>query len=158
VKAGFTVIEFIVVMAIIATLFGLGGVLLLSVQRQASITNTANKLVVDIKEQQLKAMVGDTGGSETASPSGIYFYPDKYILFRGDSFDSADPSNFVTNLDYGLQFSQINLFENQIKFTPGSGEILGFVSGSDNVVLKNTTNTDSKTVKINSLGVVVNMD
>ena len=157
-NSGVTIVELLVVMGILAVIFGTSSILLLGSQKKASLNSSINRLVVDLKEQQLKAMVGDTGGSGVASPSGVYFNKTNYVLFRGQTFNSADPSNYVTNLDYGFQFSPINLVNSQIQFTPVTGTVSGYLVNSDNFSLTDPNTNEQKTIKINKLGAVISIN
>ena len=155
---GLTVIELLVVLSMLAVLLSFSSVFLLGVQRKGLLTNTINRLVIDIREQQLKAMVGDTGGTGFASGSGIYFSPTSYVLYPGTAYDPLSSSNYTTNLEGGLEFNPINFPGSQLHFTSNTGTVSGYIDNSDTIVLKNSNDTDQKTVKINRLGVVISIN
>jgi prepilin-type N-terminal cleavage/methylation domain-containing protein len=149
-KRGFTLVELIVVMSILATLLTFVTLDVLGSQRKVSVTSSANLLISDLAAQQLRAMAGGNGG-------GIFFGDHSYTLFSGINYSSSDANNFIVNLDPNIQL--INSFSgSRINFASGSGEISGFVAGSDTVVLQNMFSRDKKTVKLNRLGVVVKVN
>lgn len=156
-NAGFTLVELIVVIGILATLLTFVTLDVLGSQRKASITSSANLLISDLATQQLKAMAGANGGASVASPSGIFFGNHSYTLFSGVTYRSTDPNNFVVNLDSNIEI--ISSFSGSlINFASGSGEIAGFVPGYDTIVLENTFSRDKKTIKLNRLGVVTSIN
>lgn len=127
----FTLIEFIVVAGIIAVLSAFITVNLLVSRQSASQQSTLNSLLADIKNQQLKAMT-------TAGFFGLYFESNRYTLFSGSAYSAPDPQNFVVSLDPSLTLSAT--FPSSILvFSAGSGEITGFVAGSDSLTLGTET-------------------
>src|SRR4030043_1020291 len=94
---GFTLIELMVVMAIFALITCFGALNLVNLQTKSSLASDVNTLVSDIKEQQIKTMVGDMGGTASQIEFGIYFESNRYTLFRGASY-SSNPSNFPIDL------------------------------------------------------------
>jgi len=152
-RAGFTLPELLIVMAILSILFGFMTPNLLHFRQRSVLNTTVDTLVTDLKSQQNKAMVGDTEGSGTISDYGVYFETNRYILFRGSSYDPLAPSNFSINLDPSLTFSSINLPSSRVVFSKGSGET-GLVSGSDTITLTDSTNSDQKIIKINIYGAI----
>src|SRR4051812_23621187 len=77
-QSGFTLPEVIVVKAIMLTLLGLSSVSLAGVSRTTSIGSTVDAFIADVKEQQVKAMVGDTEGSGSAASYGVHFEGTSY--------------------------------------------------------------------------------
>lgn len=143
---GFTLIEVIVVTSIIAILLGFITISLTSSQQSASLTSVEEILLVDLKQQQLKAMIGDTEGRETADPYGIHFDSNQYVLFHG-TYSAGNASNSIINLANNMQFnnSGFNIIFNKI-----SGEIPATVI----IELQDNTNSKSKKIYLNTLGVV----
>src|SRR5579862_4938386 len=98
---GFTAIEIILVMSIVAILLGLVTVNLFKFQHKSQLSATVASFLADYKEQQIKAMVGDTSGTATPAAYGVHFETTSYTLFRG----SYGTTNFTVNLPGGTQFS-----------------------------------------------------
>ena len=81
IQAGFTFIELIVSMAIFSLLVGLATISLSNVERTSSLASEVNRLLPDVKEQQIKAMSGDTEGGGVVSDYGIRFSSNSYTLY-----------------------------------------------------------------------------
>ena len=156
--SGFTLPEIIVVIGVMMVLLSLSSVNLLSIYGKTSLGTKVSTLVSDLKQQQLKSMVGDTEGESSADSYGIYFEQNRYILFKGTSYSGSDPLNFAINLDSDLQFSTIAFPQSQIVFSQGSGEITGYASDSNTVTLTNIRTSDVKTLELNRYGVVVSVN
>lgn len=151
---GFTLIELLVSIGIIMILLAFSSLSLLRVQYQASANTTLSTLINDLRSQQTKAMTGDTEGRGTSANYGVYFEADRYTLYHGDTFIPGDAGNFVIMLSPQVRFSNITLPGSLISFTKASGEVVDYVSGSDNVSLDNLLDNSSKTLHFNWLGVV----
>lgn len=142
---GFTLVEYILVMAIFLILAGLITLNLTSTKQTVSLSTTVDALIADMREQQLKAMVGDTEGSGSGSASnyGIHFGTNTYTLFRG----TYGTGNFSVNLGDQIQVATPGA---EVVFSKGTGEI-----GSPfQVSLKDMTNPNKKTITLNRYGVV----
>lgn len=152
-QRGFTLVELAVVTFIILTLLGLIIVSLSRSQQTASLNSTEQILEVDLKQQQLKAMLGDTEGRGNSSQYGIYFDSNQYVLFQGIAYSSSDTSNSVINLDSNMQFNNPGT---KIIFKKISGEITD--DSITNIVLLDTTNGSIKTIIINKYGVITGVE
>jgi prepilin-type N-terminal cleavage/methylation domain-containing protein len=120
-QRGFTLIELIIVMSIIGILLGFSTINLSRSQQSASLNAVEQILLSDLRQQQLKAMVGDAEGRAASDSYGIHFDSNKYVLFHG-TYSEGEPSNSVINLDSNMQF---NNPEYDIVFSRLSGEIAG---------------------------------
>ncbi len=156
-RSGFTFIELIVGMGVFATLVGLATVNLLGVQRKSSLTATIDTLIADIKEQQIKAITGDTFGGGQSS-YGIYFGPGQYVLFAGGTYHPNDSTNAMIPLDTNVVFSSINFPDTSVVFASGSGEIINFNSQAHTVTLLQVHSGEGKTIDINRYGVVTSVN
>lgn len=155
-QAGFTLTELIVVMGIMATLFGFATVRLLGVQQKPQLNTVVSTLVSDLKSQQLRAMTGDGGGTGSALSYGIIFSESQYTLFRGSVFSPTDPGNFTVSLLTPIKLTT-GLTDNTIVFNKGNGEIINFSSGGNIISVKNTLSSEQKDIMVNSLGTVVSV-
>ena len=142
---GFTLIELIIAMGIFAIITGLVTINLLGAQHTASIDSTVTTLIADIKQQQIKAMAGDTEGRGATDQYGVHFDANKYVLFHG-SYNAMDNANFVVNLEGSLNFTG----SGDIIFLKGSGEN----SGLNAIVIKDSLTNRQKTININNYGVI----
>lgn len=149
---GFTLIEVALVMGIFAILASFATVNLLGTQRSADLNSTSTTIIADIKQQQARSMLGDTGGGSSAIVHGIYFESSRYTLFIGSTYNPTEPTNFVVDLSGGLTLST-TFPTSQVIFNLQSGEINGFASGSSSVTLT-TTGGQARTLTFNKYGVV----
>ncbi|MBI2641882.1 type II secretion system protein [Candidatus Roizmanbacteria bacterium] len=157
-KNGFTLPELIVVIGVFGLLVGLAITNVVRSQYKASLESTVSIVIGDIKNQQLKAMVGDTEGRTTNDSYGIFFATNEYTLFHGPTYDSVDSSNYTINLEDKIQFTDVVFPQTQIVFASGSGEVASFVSGSNSFAITNRLNGEKKTITINALGVITGVN
>lgn len=156
-NSGFTFVEVVVMMGVALILFGLTTTSLLNTQHQVSLDLTVDEFIADLKEQQIKAMIGDTEGRTATDTHGVYFTTNSYTVFHG-TYSSGESSNFTVTLPESLRFSIINLPGSQIVFEQGSGEIAGFVNGQNTVTLLDAAGGMNKTVTVNKYGVITGVN
>ncbi|OGH47224.1 MAG: hypothetical protein A3A51_01700 [Candidatus Levybacteria bacterium RIFCSPLOWO2_01_FULL_39_10] len=153
-NSGFSLIELIVVLGILLTLFGFIVIGLSTSQRRFSVTSARDTLISDIASQQTKSMNSISG----SSAYGIYFQPGKYTLFKGETYSASDPENFEVELGENLEFSQVTFPAATIIFATKSGEISGFLDGANIITIRDVQNIDSTTVTINRYGVITDIN
>jgi prepilin-type N-terminal cleavage/methylation domain-containing protein len=153
---GFTIVEVIIVLGILSLLFAIATLSILNI-RVLTTNNTSITVVVsDLKNQQVKAMSGDTEGRGVPDNYGMKILSDKYILFHGSSYNPSDSTNFSVPVDTGNQFS--STFPNtSVVFASSSGELVGFVQGQDTITISNINTGQSKTVRLNKYGTVTSI-
>lgn len=152
-QRGFTLVELAVVTSIFVTLLGFITISLVRSQQTASLTSIEEILVADLKQQQLKAMIGDTEGRATSDSYGIHFDSNRYVTFHGTTYSSADTSNSFFNLASNMQFNNSGT---KIIFKTTSGEITD--DSISSIVLRDITNGNTKTIKMNQYGVIKEVD
>jgi len=152
-QKGYTAIEVALVTGLVLILVGLSTTNLLKFQHTTQVSSTINSFLADYKEQQIKAMVGDTQGSGATSNYGVHFETSSYTLFR----NTYGTTNFTINLPADMQFST-TLPGSQIIFSKGSGSVSGFVSGQNTITIRNTADNSQKTITINQFGVVTGVN
>ena len=138
---GFTLIELILAISIIAILFGLSTMNLLHAQNSTTVTTVEETLISDLKSQQTKAMNGtDSGGS-----FGIHFSSDStYTLFQGTSYDPSSGSNSPITID-AITFSG-----NDVVFSSINGE-----TTATTITVAHTNGLETKTIQLNKYGAVI---
>jgi len=149
-RKGFTFIEIMIVMVVTMTLLTLATISLISLQQHTLTDTSLEKLLSDIKFQQIQAM----NGAGSAQKFGIHFDTSAYTLFSGDTYLVSDPSNFVVTLDGGITISSVTFPQSEIIFEKGSGEVEGFIEGSNTVSLYDSSGGGTVIVTLNKLGVV----
>ncbi|OGK24749.1 hypothetical protein A3D76_06975 [Candidatus Roizmanbacteria bacterium RIFCSPHIGHO2_02_FULL_37_9b] len=157
--SGFSLPELLIVLTIMGILFSLTGINLLGAYGKNTLSTTISTLQADLKQQQLKAMVGDTEGQPSPNDYGIYFPAAglTYILFQGNSFSETNPTNFSVNLNDDLQFTSIFVKDSQIIYAKGSGEFSNYENNLDYVTLRNINTDETKTIRFNQFGTVINI-
>jgi len=148
----FSFVELLVIMAIITTLIMISSISLFPLQQKVSLSTTIQSLISDIKQQQVKSMNGE-------SYQGIYFSEgqNNYVLFSGATYSAINTTNFTINLGDQITVNSIDFAGRQIIFLPGSGEIEGFITANDTIVLTNTVSGEVKTVSFNKFGIITNV-
>jgi prepilin-type N-terminal cleavage/methylation domain-containing protein len=154
-QRGYTLVELMVVIGILLVVMGFLTINLLRSQEKASVTATINILESALREQQMKAMSGDTEGRSTASEYGVKFFSDRYVLFHGVSYDPSDAANFPTILEGTLQFAT-TLTNNEVIFSRGSGEVVGGQGGD--ITLQSGSQNEQAILHLNKYGVVSGLD
>lgn len=149
---GSTLIELILVMGIFSTLVGITLLSLLNILHKNSLAANVNVFTADLKQQQLRAMVGEgDSGSTTIYQRGVYLQATSYTLFRGSGYVSADANNFSVALSTNTQFTVPN---STILFEKGSGEI----GSAATVTFKDINDNSQKAITINKYGVVTGIN
>lgn len=151
-QKGFTLVEIILTMGLFAVLAGFVTINLIRPQAKSSVDNITNSVVAEIKGQQLNTMYADAQGGTSASKYGVYFENNKYILFKGNSYVSADPDNLSYDLPQGVEFIAINLPSSQIIFDQLSGEVGNYDPGNNNIQVKHSAEGTVVTISINEYG------
>ncbi|MDQ5900760.1 MAG: hypothetical protein QG600_338 [Patescibacteria group bacterium] len=149
---GFTFVELLLVMSVIAILTTFVSLALVNSRASTSLETVSSTFMADFKNQQVKAMSGDTEGRGMPDHYGIYFDSDAYILFHGSSYNSSDDDNFSVPMDNSVTIS--TTFANDtVHFATQSGEITGFSEGQNTVTFSDASVTKSKTFIVNKYGV-----
>ncbi len=151
-KSGFTIIEVLVVSAILAVLVTISVQSFFSIQKKTDVDGAVNEFTAVIKLAQSRTLA-----SENEGQYGVYINtsptPHQYIMFKGTSYTLRDPAyDTVYPLPKTVEFFGISLGGgNEIVFSKLTGE--SGVSGT--VSLRNKADTtQSKTVYVTNSGVI----
>ncbi len=155
---GFSLVEVLVIIAIFALLSGLATISLLNAEHKASLQGQLLTLIADTKQQQVKAMQGDTEGRTSPDYYGVHFTTDSYTIFHGTSFNPNDMSNLTFVLDPTFQFIHIGFTNGNLIFIPLSGEVYGYSSITNSVTLEDTSTNQQKQLQFNYLGVLTQIN
>jgi prepilin-type N-terminal cleavage/methylation domain-containing protein len=143
-QRGFTLIELLIVTGIIAILL----IILLSristFGGQINLDTSAQKIV-----STLESARNQTLASEDESVYGVHFETNKYILFKGATYDPLDTNNKVFDL------SNVEIYDTSV--TGGSdvvfARVRGTTSNEGDIKVRLTADTSkTKTIVINPLG------
>jgi prepilin-type N-terminal cleavage/methylation domain-containing protein len=137
-RGGFTVIELMVSIGIMAVLFALATVNITRLPSSTAQATNIDTLLTDLRSEQTRAMTGFSADS-----FGVAFGTTSYTLLS---------DNFVVDLDPNLEFIDNNYFGGQVTFAAGSGDILNYSQGSDNVSVKNNMTGEVKVIRLDKYG------
>lgn len=153
---GFTLIEIIVVSAVVLILLAFASVNLFNIPTSSSIDATVDTVAEDLKTQQIKAMAGDTEGRGIPDKYGMYITPSSYTVFHGSTYNPNDTANFRSDLPAGYSLST-TLPNSIVIFAAGSGEILNFSNNQNTITVKNDATGKQKTIFLNTYGTITNI-
>jgi len=145
-KKGFTLIETLIVIAIIGILAVFSVPFYYSFQTRSQLDSTLPEIVQTLRRAQSRAM-----DREDEKDFGVHFESDKFVLFRDAPYDPGDTYNEVFDLPASLEIYNISL-------SGGGSEVVfnklkGDTENYGNVSLR-IKNGDSKTILINKEGVI----
>jgi len=156
-KKGFTLMEFIVVIAIFSLLAYLASVSFVKMQKSRLLKDNVWKISSVLRQAQSKAVSGE-GINGSHLRFGVLFNDDYYQEFASltDFSNRQTDYDFVTDLPSSLIFTDFNLPDtclianDCIIFSP----IEGSPSASGNIKLENQVDSEKKTIEINEQGKV----
>ena len=153
-QKGFTLIEFLLVMSIFSVLAGIATVNLFSFQNKSQLNTVFNTFVADLRDQQAKAMSGDTNGTGVIDNYGIRFDAAnfRYTLYKG-TYSATDSANFSVSYPNTLQITT-TFPSSQVNFAKGSGEVVSYASTSATITLRDTMTNSQKVIQLNRYGVI----
>ncbi len=100
---GFTLIELIIVFAIMSIIAVLALISVRQFSKDDALSSQADKIIRILRLAQNKTLA-----SEGKSSFGVHFEVDKFILFKGDAFVDGAPDNEVNLLPSDLEMAEIN--------------------------------------------------
>lgn len=156
-QLGFTVIELVVVMGILATLMAMTTINLLGLQRRNHLSTSVSTLVTDFYLQRQRSMDGATQGRNSADSYGVRFESDRYILFHGNSYSENDPDNVSMPYAAPMSMSSTTFPNSVVVFAKGSGQIVGFTAGQNTLTLTNTSSNEQVTLSWNQYGTITSV-
>lgn len=142
---GFTFVEMLVSIGILGIIYALATINISPLPSNTLQSTDLDTLISDIRAQQSLAMSG-------GSPYGVHFEQGSYTLFKGASYSQGGESNFVINLDPGINFTGITLPSSVLVFSAGSGDVTGYIAGQDMFTLISNSTSKSSVIKINKYG------
>ncbi|MBI3380279.1 type II secretion system protein [Candidatus Gottesmanbacteria bacterium] len=155
-QRGFTLVEVIIALLIFSSLVTMVIINLLNVKHKASLSDSIDTFINNLKSQQLKAMVGDTEGNNTKDNIGIYLTTNKYTDFYG-TLNLSSSTNLDINFDDNIQIISTTFPSSQIIFLSGSGDISGAI-GNNTITMKNSLSSEQKIITVNKYGIVTSVN
>lgn len=117
-QKGLSLIELLVVVSVIIILIGLAFISYRLFEKGTELEVTAQNILVTLKLAQTKTLA-----SEGASQYGVHFENNKYILFKGDTYQEGAVENKIYQLPKRLEIYNIDLADggNDVIFKRISG-------------------------------------
>ena len=154
VNAGFTLIELLLVIGIISVLLAIGALLSMNLIPRASLTAQSNTVTADLRQQQLKAMMGGRSShQEVASTFGVHISDHAYTLFTGEQYDPNADGNLVMVVEEPNQISS-SFPNNTIIFSAGSGEIANYNAQQCSITIEDASLGETITLTLNQYGII----
>lgn len=153
-KRGFSLIEISLVMGLVALLLGYMSLNVLNGRNKADLNTVKDTFATDFKNQQTKAMAGDTEGRGTPDTYGIYINSNSYTLFHGSTYTPTEASNFKIDMPNGVSLST-TFPQSKIVFAQGSGEITPFSDSTNTIRISNTSTNETRTIQVNKYGAII---
>lgn len=122
-RAGFTLIEILIVLGILAILSGFGLVASLDAYRGYSFRNERNTMVSVLQKARSQAISNICLGSgcTDGKPHGVAFQAGQYIIFQGSGYAARDQAvDQIVAVNYALTFAPGSLPE--VVFSQLSGD------------------------------------
>ena len=148
---GFTLIELVVVVALVVLFVGLAIPALRVAQKGSELEDTAELLVAVLRLAQNRTL-----GSEGASQYGVFFdtstSPDRYILFKGSSYAARDVAvDEVNTLPASVEIAGTTLPGTETVFQ----KVSGTASGAGSITLRLVLNPEkAEEVYISTSGAI----
>lgn len=120
-NAGFTFVELLISMAIVAVIMSFAAMSLSNLIPKAQLRTAVSQLMVDVQNQQYLAMIGQTDPDQ-GQAKGVYFQDQSYTVFNGTSYEVDNPSNFQVSIPETAIIRNVTLPDDTLIFSPLSGE------------------------------------
>lgn len=149
---GFTYIELIVVMGIVALLSTLVTVVSMSAMTRSQVHAQIDLLLSDVAYQQQLA-ANRVISSEENQHYGVYFYEDGYILFEGEVYEPDKSTNQHVELPIGMKITSINLPQQQLAFSEKTGFVMNWQASQSGIIVTSPLGKTTA-LTINRYGVI----
>jgi len=159
-ETGFTLIELILVISLLGIILSLTTVNLFGPISKTNLNSVSTDILSVLREAQNKSMATDTDGGPTSTSYGVHFESSSYILFKGTTYVSSDPTNLVVNIPSSFTATPTLPCPsppgdcNNIVFQKISGGLLNFDELNNTVCVSDNSTNKQKLLTVNFAGVV----
>lgn len=153
-QRGFTLVEVVIVGAIMGMMFILSTQSLFGGIRSATLDQVSASVVRDMNTQQTRAMQGLVSPTGSVVDYSVRFEHDRYIVYPGSVYDASNTLNQTELLEPSMRFTVIGVPDQSVTYARGNGSVRGYIDGADYVILSDTETGSSVTLRINSAGVI----
>lgn len=157
---GFSLVELMIVIALLTVVLILTTVNLFKPVSKAKIDSTSSDLTSLLREAQNKAINTERESGITSDEYGVHFEINKYILFKGATYDPNGSDNFEVYTPENLTLTP-NLpcpsppgECNNVVFKRISGEVVSFDNSKNTVCLAENATNKKVLLTVNFVGVV----
>lgn len=153
-KKGFTLVELLVVIGIVAVIFSLSALAVLNIQRSRLLESNSWAIVSLLRQAQNQALNGVSVDGTNQVNFGVHFDAAnrQYILFQGDSFNPADHYNLVQEIPAGLEMILDLPADNNIIFHKITGRVNNYDGAHHQVTLRHPADGRTVTINFNIMG------
>lgn len=146
-KAGFTIIELLLVLGILAILVAVAAPYVVSTIGRNELSAATWEVVGTLRQAQTQAR---TSYGNTAW--GVHVEPTQIVLFEGITYNAADPDNIVTLVTGSVSITGITLNGGgaDIRFTKNKGETTDYGT----ITLTDASSGETAAVVVSATGVV----
>lgn len=143
-KKAFTLLEILLVLALLGVLFGMSALYFQVSQVRANLSGQ-----VDIFVSYARLAQSDSASGKNEEAQGLHLDTDSYVLFSGLTYNPADTSNTLLELPptVEIQNIQLNGAGSDIIFSPPYGETVTY--GTFDFVSPSTGKTVTITLSAN---------
>ncbi len=155
---GFSLIELILVIALLSIILGITTVTLFRPVAKANLNTVSTNIFSLLREAQNRAINTDTSGDTQSNDYGVHFETDSYTLFKGSTYIPGDSSNFVVTTKNNISISPLLPCPsppedcNNVVFEKISGEVLGFDPTKNTVCVTETGTNKQVLLNVNFVG------
>ncbi len=157
-SGGFSLIELILVISLLSIILGITTVTLFRPVAKANLDTVSTDIFSLLRGAQNQAINTDTSGDPQSNDYGVHFESDSYTLFKGATYSSGGPSNFVVTTKNNISISPTLPCPsppedcNNIVFEKISGEILGFDPANNTICVTETGTNKEVLFVVNFVG------
>lgn len=145
-RAGFTIIELLVVLGILAVITVVISPFLSTSVGKNELVSRTWELTGALRQAQFNSVTAHTNSSW-----GVHVQTDRFVLFRGTAYNVSDPDNVITMLPSIITLTMaLNGGVADARFS----KIRGETNDYGTITLTDSTSNEARTITITAVGVI----